>query len=79
MVLHSIPTNLLDARTTSQAGMREMIQHANSISVQRVAPLPKRPRNPNAPTQSIVIFTNSPKEAYEAIEGGIRIEGRRNA
>ena len=36
----------------------------------------KRPRNPNAPTQSIVISFKSAKEADDCIEMGIYIEHR---
>lgn len=74
MVLDGVPINILDARTASQKDMRELIQRTNNINVQRVALLTRKPRNPNAPTQSIIIFTNVSKEANEAIEDGIRIE-----
>ena len=74
VVLHGVPIDILDARTTPQQDMKELIQQSNNIRVKRIAPLTRKPRNPSAPTQSIVIFTNSPNEANKAIEDGLRIE-----
>jgi len=77
IVLHGVPIHILDARSMSQDEMREIIQCYNDgINVHRVAPLTKKPRNPGAPTQSIVIYTTSPTEANTAIEGGIHLEWR---
>ena len=75
VVLHGVPINVLDARTASQQDMQELIQKTNNkIEVRRVAPLMKKPRNPCAPTQSIVIFTSSPKEANAVLTSGICLE-----
>ena len=49
------------------------------VSVERVMPLRKRPRNPNAPTQSIVIFFKRPKDADDCIEMGMHIEHKHYA
>ena len=74
VVLNGVPINILNARTASQNDMRELIQATNDIDVERVAPLMRNPRNPDAPTQSIIIYTKSLKKANEAIEDGILIE-----
>ena len=49
------------------------------MTVKRVAALRKRTRNPDAPTQSIVIFFKYPKEADECIDMGINIGFRHHA
>ena len=76
IVLHGVSKKVIDATTSTQKDIQEIIQSTNVINVQRVTPLTKKPRNPNAPTQSIVIFTRCPKEANDAIVDGIRIDGR---
>ena len=54
------------------------IQGANSegLTIKGVEPLLKRTRNPNAPTQSIVISFNCPKQADNCIEMRINIKRR---
>jgi len=55
--------------------MREFIPKTNNnIDVQRVSSLMKKPWNPSAPTQSIVIFPSSAKEANAVLTDGIRLE-----
>jgi len=77
IVLHGVATQIMDTRTTTQERMKAIIQEDNpALAVQRIAPLTKRLRNPDAPTQSIVIFTRCPKTANDAIIDGVRIEGR---
>ena len=75
VVLHGVPIRFFDARTTPQQEMREFIQKTNNnIDVQRVSPLMKKPRNPSAPTQSIVIFTSSPEKANAILTDVVRLE-----
>ena len=75
VVLHGVPIDIFDSRTTPQQDMRELIQKTNNnIDVQRVSPLMKKPRNPSAPTQSIIIFTHSPEKANAILTDGIRLE-----
>jgi len=74
IVIHGVPVRTLDARSMPQEHMREIIQRSNNINVSRITPLTKKPRNPEAPTQSIVVFTKSAREANNAIEDGICIE-----
>ena len=74
LVLDGVPIRIFDARTASQNEMREIIQRTNNINVHRVEPLTKNPQNPDAPTQSIKIFTHVLKEANEAIEDGLLLE-----
>ena len=65
IVLNGVPTNVLNPRTMSQKDMRELIQSTNDIDVNHVEMLTKNLRNPNAPTQSIIIFTNNLKKANQ--------------
>ena len=76
IVLHGVPVEVIDARNATQKQAKELIKSANTIKIERIAPLTKNPRNPDAPTQSIVIFTGCPKDANDAILDNIRIEGR---
>ena len=79
IVLHGVSKQVINTTTSMQEEIKEIIQSMNTINVQRVTPLTKKPRNPDAPTQSIVIFTQCPEEANDAIVEGIRIEGRYHA
>jgi len=71
-----VPTQIIDARNDTQEQMKRLLETANMIKVKRVSPLMKKPRNPSAPTQSIIIITECPKDANDAIVDNIRIEGR---
>ena len=76
IVLDGVPTQIIDARNDTQEQMKRLLEAANMIKVKRVSPLMKNPRNPSAPTQSIIIITECPKDANDAIVDNIRIEGR---
>jgi hypothetical protein len=62
VVLHGVSKQVIDATITPQSEMKETIQSANTINVLQVTPLTKKSRNPDAPTQSIVVFTSCPKK-----------------
>src|SRR5271156_4440350 len=79
VVLHGVPKQTINTTSSTQEEMKETIQSTNTIKVQRISPLTKKPRNPDAPTHSIVIFTRCPKEANDAIIEGIRLDGRYHA
>jgi hypothetical protein len=76
VVLHGVPKAMIDATEMEQDEMRDKIEDLNDIKVSRVTPLTRKPRNPTAPTQSIVVYTKTPEDANTAINEYIRIQGR---
>jgi hypothetical protein len=75
VVLHGAPKKNLDLTDQPQA-IREL-EGSNALkSVSRVAPLMRKPRNPSAPTHSIVIFFDNAEEADRCISEGVVIQSR---
>jgi len=74
VVVHGVSKS--DINPTDQSDAKAALETNNNIKVNRVAPLIKKPRNPEAPTQSIIIFTENPKEGNDLICEGLRVEGR---
>jgi len=72
IVIHGVPKHLMENIEEFMAN----IECANRIKVKRIAPLIKNARNPNAPTQSIEVFTESPEEANACIDDMVIIERR---
>jgi hypothetical protein len=81
IVVHGVPKYDVDPLNDEQGKLKAQIESANngSFKVIRVTPLRKRARNPNAPTQSIVIALEKPEDADECIISGINIEHRHYA
>ncbi|TMC16343.1 MAG: hypothetical protein E6J34_20215 [Chloroflexi bacterium] len=69
VVLHGVPKQYME----DIEGLMADIEQANNIKVKRIVPLRKKARNPDAPTLSIVIFLNSPKEANTCIDESVTI------
>ena len=78
IVMHGVPKYDVDFEKDDLKELKARIAKANDgrIQIDKIAPLRRRTRNPNATTQSIVIFTDHPEEADECIESGIIIEHR---
>ena len=78
VVIHGVSKHDIDFTKDTPKEIMARIRGGNSedITAERVVPLRRRTRNPNAPTQSIVIFFKSAKEADDCIEMGIHIEHR---
>ena len=75
IVLHGVPKKNLDLIDQPQA-IREL-EGTNALkSISRVAPLMRKPRNPTAPTHSIVIFLSNAEEADGCISEGVVIQTR---
>jgi hypothetical protein len=67
----------LEDGTASDDTMREIeTTNLKRFTINKITPLRKHQRNPEAPTQSIIIQLSSPQEANECIHNGIYI-GRR--
>jgi hypothetical protein len=72
IVVHGVSKRLM-------ANIEEFItnmERANHIKVRRVTLLRRNARNPDAPTQSIVIFMESPEDANKCIDNAVIIEKR---
>ena len=78
IVIHGVSKHDIDFTKSEPEEIMARIRDGNSeeITVERVTPLRRRTRNPNAPTQSIVIFLKSSKQADVCIEMGIYVEHR---
>ena len=78
IVLHSVSKFDIDFEKDKPEEIIVQIGGANSeeLTIKGVEPLLKQPRNPNAPTQLIVISFKCPKQADNCIEMGINIERR---
>src|SRR5436305_11735596 len=74
VVVHGVSKS--DINPTDQSDAKAALETNNNINVNRVAPLIKKPRNSEAPTQSIIIFTENSKEGNDLICEGLRVEDR---
>src|SRR5437667_3474391 len=75
IVLHGVSKHTIDFERDKSEETIARIEDANhGIKIGKVEPLTKRPRNQNAPTQSIVISMKHSEEADECIMNGISIE-----
>ena len=61
------PTYRVVAHGVSKSAINPETQSRDDIKVERVMALMRRARNPGAPTQSIMVFTESPKDADNLI------------
>jgi hypothetical protein len=82
VVLHGVSKEEVDPRN-SNFSMSQAISTFNSqnpgANVVRITTLMRKPKNPNAPTHSIILFTEDPKEADHLILRGARIANRVHA
>jgi hypothetical protein len=76
LVVHGAPKHDIDVRNGDIKEVKENIESANQITVKHARPLMRKPRNSEAPTESIVIFTEHIDEANACINDGLRV-GRR--
>jgi hypothetical protein len=77
IVLHGVSKHAIDFERDKSEEIIALIEDANhGIKIGKVEPLTKRPRNPNAPTQSIIISMKHSEEADECITDGMNIERR---
>jgi len=72
VVIHGVAKNDINPNAQEQEKMREALEMENNIKVARVTTLTKRARNPEAPTHSIIIFTENPEEANNIIHDGLK-------
>jgi hypothetical protein len=77
VVIHGVAKTDINPNTQEQESMREALEVENSIKVARVATLTKREKNTEAPTHSIVVFTESPEEANNIIHDGLKTQDGR--
>ena len=75
IVVHGVSKKDLDI--TNLLKVKEQLEEKNNITIFKVMPLMKQPRNPFAPTHSIVIFTETPIQANKCITDGILIDYQR--
>ena len=80
VVVHGVSKYDINFEKDAPDEIMARLESANrGMTVKRVMPLRKRARNPDAPTQSIIIFLRLPKEADECIDMGINIGYRHHA
>jgi len=72
IVIHGVPKRFME----NIEEFMENFEEANEIKVKRVTLLTKNTRNPDAPTQSIVIFTESLEGANKCLDDTVIIERR---
>ena len=77
IVIHGVSKTDVDANAKDNMEIKEILEAENDIKVARIAPLTRRPRNPQAPTQSIVLFTESPEDANNMIRMGLKTQDGR--
>ena len=61
-------------RAENQEEITKTIEMYNDINIARIEPLMKKLKNPEAPTHSIIIFTECPEEADNLIHEGFKTE-----
>src|SRR5436305_15022333 len=74
VVVHEVSKS--DINSTDQSDAKAALEINNNIKVNRVTSLIKKLRNSEAPTQSIIIFTENSKEDNDLICEELHIEGR---
>ena len=80
VVIHGVSKLDVNFKSQKPEEMSKLIEDDNArVKVKRVAPLRKQTRNPNAKTQSIVVFTEDPAVADECIKHGVYIGEERHA
>ena len=70
--MHGVAKEAVKLKDQEQA--KAAIEARNSVKVIEVVPLVRKPKNPAAPTQSIVVFTESSDEANDLIRNQMRLE-----
>ena len=71
VVMHDVSKRHINFETQSQDEIRAKISEENDIKVLHIMPLTKKVKNPDAPTQSIVILMEDPNEANYCIDNGV--------
>jgi hypothetical protein len=71
VVMHGVSKRHINFETQSQDEIRAKINEENDIKVLHAMPLMKKAKNPDAPTQSIVILMEDPNEANHCIDNGV--------
>jgi hypothetical protein len=81
IVIHGVSKEDIDFERDKPEQTKAKIENSNhgAIKVTRVTPLRKFTRNPNAQTQSVIVFTANPGAADECILYGIYIGHRRHS
>jgi hypothetical protein len=81
VVIHGVSRYQIDFEKDKPDEIITRIRDGNleEVLVEKVMPLRRRPRNPSAPTQSIVVFFKRPKDADDCIELGMHIEHKHYA
>jgi hypothetical protein len=81
-VLHGVSKEDIDP-TNPAFDMKHTVKVLNSqnpgVNITRITTLMRKPKNPNAPTHSIILFTEDPKEADHLILRGARVANRIHA
>ena len=76
VVVHGAPKYDIDVRSEHIDEVKEKIETANAVRVKHVCPLMCKPHNPEAPTESIIIFMEHAEEANASINNGICLGNR---
>jgi hypothetical protein len=75
-VAHGVPKEAINPQPgVDQSEVIANIEHQNGIKVARIEPLMKKPKNPSAPTHSIILFSEAQEDADKVIEGCLRVNG----
>lgn len=79
IILNGVPKYIIDFERDTLEEIKTIIESANHglITVERVKALMNRPKNPEASTHSIVIFTKCPKEADKCMVRGMAVGYKR--
>jgi hypothetical protein len=76
-VAHGVPKDVINPQPgVDQHEMIANIESQNEIKVSRIEPLMKNPKNPSAPTHSVVLFSEAWEDADKIIDGCLRVNGR---
>jgi hypothetical protein len=77
-IAHGVPKDAVSFQPgTDQGEMIANIERKNGIKVTRIEPLMKKPKNPTAPTHSVVLFSEAWEDADKIIEGCLKLNNGR--
>ena len=79
VVVHGVSKQYIDTEVQTPEEIKARVESKNPVKVERVAPLRRKARNPDAPTHSIVIYMEDPDEADGCILDGVYLGERHHA
>ena len=76
VVVHRASTSYLDLNNQKQAKEYFKEKNGKDLQITRITPLLRKPRNPDAPSQSVIVFVEEAEQADNLIRRGAKVGHR---